>query len=148
MKKIICTIMVIAFVFCFYACGTDSVTVSDNTIPLETTTKQAAQKISLQLLNGYLNTNIIEAKDKYQGSFCTFDIMVTEIHSSYIKATVYESNALGYFAFHDVSISLTSSEIKPLRVGDEITVEGYISIFEAIAGGNGFKIIDANVVEE
>lgn len=144
MKKIICIIMGFVLVFSFSACSSD-VTETQETTTVSTT-RPEAQSISLSLLNSMINSNIVAAKEEYEGNLYTFLVEVSDIHSSYIEAIVYESTSISYNSFGGVQVLLSNSDISSLRKGDEITVEGYVEIFETY-GGNGFKIVDAVVVE-
>ncbi len=144
MKKIICIIMGFVLAFSFSACSSNvSETQTTTTI---STTRPEAQNISLSILNSMINSNIVAAKEEYEGNLYTFSVKVSDIHSSYIEAVVYESTSISYNSFGGVQVRLSNSDISSLRKGDEITVEGYVEIFESYSG-NGFRIIDAVVVE-
>ncbi len=144
MKKIICVIMAFVFAISFSACGSSTVEIP--TIATVPTTKPEAQSISLSILNSMINSNIVAAREEYEGNLYTFSVKVSDIHSSYIEAVVYESTSISYNSFGGVQVRLSNSDISSLRKGDEITVEGYVEIFESYSG-NGFRIIDAVVVE-
>lgn len=147
----IAVFVVMVLLFAFYIEINNDVNNSStdvSAIPAETTTKQKAPQINLQLLKTLLDSNIVAAEDEFEGNLYTFKIRVSEIHSNSVTATVYETNESGYLACKNISVSLDRSDIKPLMKGDELTIEGYVSISQSWYSENVFEITRAYVVKE
>ena len=141
MKKVLCLIMVLILAFSFSACSNTNTT--QNNIVEFTTAKPEAQEISLFMLRSALSSNIVTAKQEYENKLYAFTVEVSEIHENYIKGHTSDDLVI----YYDVQIALPSSDIAKLRVRDLINIEGYVEIYEAVMGGNGFKITNATIVE-
>lgn len=139
-KRVLCLIMALVFGLVFSSCDANNAT---SPTDVQTTAKEPASELSFSYFNTLLQSNIVAAREEFENNLYSFTVEVSEIHSSYITGYVIQDMG-GYFS--GVSIYLSSDDIKDLSIGDEIMVEGYIEIFEAIGGGNGFSIKDAVVV--
>ncbi len=162
-KKAFILLITLSLTFVFTACGDIGSTTNESTSIAETT-KQQAKEVSIMEMYDLMESNIVAAKEEYEDTPYIFYVeRVQEIHTSYILATIVEEPIKDKWDLEYYKYTLTNVRIyfdpdhlddfKDIRVGSEITIEGYAEFFDTSQKDNinkkegSLRIVDAVIAK-